>query len=124
MCTAPTSAARSSALPCACTAGLGPVFWKSIYEACLCLELDRAGIPHGRQIPLPVLYDDVQPNYGYRADIVVAGEVIVEVNSVERLAPLYQAQLLTYLRLSGCRIGLLINFNTVSLTDGLRRCVL
>jgi GxxExxY protein len=103
---------------------LGPVFWKSIYEACLCLELDRAGIPHGRQIPLPVLYDDVQPNYGYRADIVVAGEVIVEVNSVERLAPLYQAQLLTYLRLSGCRIGLLINFNTVSLTDGLRRCVL
>jgi GxxExxY protein len=103
---------------------LGPGLLESIYEACLCHELDRARIPHERQVPLPVLYDDARLDCGYRADIIVANEVIVEVKSVERMAPLHEAQLLTYLRLSTCRIGLLINFNTVSLTDGLRRCVL
>jgi GxxExxY protein len=102
---------------------LGPGLLESVYEKCLCHELTRAGIPFRRQVPLPVSYDDVTIDCGYVADIIVDNQVILELKSVERIQPLYQAQLLTYLRLSACRIGLLINFNTVSLTDGIRRCV-
>jgi GxxExxY protein len=75
-------------------------------------------------VPLRVRYDGVQLDCGYVADIVVRDEVLLELKSVERMLPLFQTQLLTYMRLAGCRIGLLINFNTVSLTDGLKRCVL
>ena len=71
-----------------------------------------------------MLYDDVLIDWGYTADIIVDGQVILELKAVERTLPLHEAQLLTYLRLSPCRIGLLINFNTVSLTDGIKRCVL
>ena len=97
---------------------------KSIYERCLSHELDRAEIPHTCQAPLSVNYDGVDLPCAYRADIIVHDQVVLEIKSVDRLGPLHEAQLLTYLRLSGCRIGLLLNFNTVSLTDGLRRCVL
>jgi GxxExxY protein len=75
-------------------------------------------------VPLPVSYDDVLLDCGYIADIVVDNLVILELKSVERILPLHEAQLLIYLRLSSCHIGLLINFNTVSLTDGIKRCVL
>jgi GxxExxY protein len=102
---------------------LGPGLLESVYEKCLCHEFTRAGTQFRRQVPLPILYDDVQIDCGYLADIIVDDEVILELKSVERMLPLYEAQLLTYLRLSGCPIGLLINFNTVSLTDGIRRCV-
>ena len=103
---------------------LGPGLLESDYEACLCHELCRADVPFRRQVPLRVHYDGVQLDCGYVADIIVRDEVLLELKSVERILPLFQAQLLTYMRLAGCRIGLLINFKTVSLTDGLKRCVL
>jgi GxxExxY protein len=103
---------------------LGPGLLESVYEACLCHELGRAEVPFRRQVPLVVRYDGVQLDCGYVADVIVRDAVLLELKSVERLLPLFEAQLLTYMRFAGCRIGLLINFNTVSLTDGLRRCVL
>lgn len=103
---------------------LGPGLLESVYHRCLCHELSEAGIPFGRQVALPIQYDGIELESGYLADIIVNGEIILELKSVERLSPLHEAQLLTYLRLSSCRIGLLINFNTVSLTDGIRRRVL
>lgn len=103
---------------------LGPGLLESIYEKCLCHELARAEIPFQRQASLPVTYDDVELDGAYLADVIVDKQVILELKSVEHILPLHEAQLLTYLRLSACRIGLLINFNTVSLTDGLKRCVL
>jgi len=84
----------------------------------------QAPLPFKRQVPLPVLYDDARLDCGYLADIIVDDQVILELKSVERLLPLHEAQLLTYLRLSHCRIGLLINFNTVCLTDVIKRTVL
>jgi GxxExxY protein len=103
---------------------LGPGLLESVYERCLCHELDRNGIAHACQVPLLVNYDGIELECGYRADIIVCGQVILEIRSVERLAPLHEARLITYPRVSRCRVGLLINFNTVSLTDGLRRRVL
>jgi GxxExxY protein len=102
---------------------LGPGLLESVYERCLCHELDQAGIEYQRQVPLPVVYDDLLLDCGYIADIIVDGQVILELKAVEHTQPLHEAQLLTCLRLSPCRIGLLINFNTVSLTDGIKRCV-
>ncbi len=93
-------------------------------QQCLCLELAQAGIPHQSQVNLPALYKNLRIDTGFRADILVAGEVILELKSVEHLAPIHEAQLLTYLRMSGYRIGLLMNFNTLRLKDGLRRCVM
>lgn len=90
----------------------------------MCHELRCAELPFRRQVPLRVRYDGVQLDCGYVADIIVRDEVLLELKSVERMLPLFQTQLLTYMRLAGCRIGLLINFNTVSLMDGLKRCVL
>ena len=103
---------------------LGPVLFESVYERCLCHELERTGIPFQRQVTLLVPYDEVSLDCGYVADVVVDGQVMVELKSVERALPLHKAQLLTYLRLSPGRVGLLINFNTVSLTNGITRCVL
>jgi GxxExxY protein len=103
---------------------LGPGLLESVYERCLCHELGKEGIEFQRQVPLPVPYDDILLDCGYIADIIVDGQIILELKAVERTQPLHEAQLLTYLRLSPCRVGLLINFNTVSLTDGIKRCVL
>jgi GxxExxY protein len=103
---------------------LGPGLLESVYERCLCHELGKEGIAFQRQVPLPVPYDDILLDCGYIADIIVDGQVILELKAVERTQPQHEAQLLTYLRLSPCRVGLLVNFNTVSLTDGIRRCVL
>jgi GxxExxY protein len=102
----------------------GPGLLESVYHQCLCYELSKAGLAFEQQVRLPIHYDDIEIESGYRADIVVGREVILELKSVEKLNPLHEAQLLTYLRLSSCRIGLLINFNTVSLADGIRRRVL
>ena len=102
---------------------LGPGLLKSIYETCLCHELEQAAIPFQRNVPLPVIYNDIRLDGGYIADIIVANQVILELKSVEHVLPVHEAQLLTYLRLTPCRIGLLINFNTVRLTDGLKRFV-
>jgi GxxExxY protein len=103
---------------------LGPGLLENAYELCLCHELERNHVAFRRQVALSIEYDDLSIDCGYRADIVVAGTVILEIKSVERLLPLHEAQLLTYLRISRCRVGLLMNFNTVSLKHGLRRCVL
>jgi GxxExxY protein len=102
---------------------VGPGLLESVYETCLCHELRHNSIAHECQGPIPVNYDGTELECGYRADIIVAGEVILEIKSIDHLGAPHEAQLLTYLRLSGCRIGLLIIFNTVSLTDGIRRCV-
>jgi GxxExxY protein len=103
---------------------LGPGLLESAYEECLCFELKQAGVAFVRQAPLPVVYKDVRLDCGYRLDIVAEREVIIEIKSVERLLPIHDAQILTYLRLSGCRVGLLLNFNVLLLKDGLRRFVL
>ncbi len=103
---------------------LGPGLLESAYEECLCSELRQAGIEHHRQVPLPIVYKDVRLNCGYRMDIVVRQKVIIEIKAIERILPLHEAQILTYLRLSGLRIALLMNFNSVVLKDGLRRLVL
>ena len=103
---------------------LGPGLLESVYERCLCHELDKANMPFRRQVSLPVLYDDVLLDCGYIADVIVDSQVLLELKAVERTQKLHEAQLLTYLRLCQCRVGLLINFNPVSLTDGIRRCVL
>lgn len=103
---------------------LGPGLLESVHERCLCHELTQAGIPFQRQVPLPVRYDDTLLDRGYIADIIVDDQAILEIKAAEQILPIHEAQLLTYLRLTECRIGLLINFNTVSLTDGIRRRVL
>jgi GxxExxY protein len=103
---------------------LGPGLLESAYDACLCHELTRDGLAFRRQARIPVRYDGVCLDAAYVADIIVDERVIVEIKSVDVLLPLHQAQLLTYLRLAACPIGLLINFNTISLTDGIRRCIL
>src|SRR5579885_3323507 len=103
---------------------LGPGLLESAYEECLCFELKQAGIPFGRQVPLPVLYKKVRIECGYRMDIVVDGHLVVEIKAADRIMPIHEAQMLTYLRLSGCKIGLLMNFNDVTLKAGLRRFVL
>ena len=102
---------------------LGPGLLESAYEACLAFELAERGLKIERQKPLPVVYRDVKLDCGYRLDLLVEGEIIVELKTVDHLAPLHEAQLLSYLKLSGCKVGLLINFNVLVLKKGLRRIV-
>ena len=104
--------------------GLGPGLLESAYEKCLCYELKTHDLPFRRQVPLPVVYKAVKLVCGYRMDIVVDENLVVELKTVERLLPLHEAQLLTYLKLSGIRTGLLLNFYTPVLKDGIRRLVL
>ena len=103
---------------------LGPGLLESAYEECLSCELRQAGVEHRRQVPLPVVYKDVRLDCGYRIDIVVRQQLIIEIKATERIVPIHEAQILTYLRLSGYKVGLLLNFNSVVLKDGLRRFVL
>ena len=103
---------------------LGPGLLESIYEACLCHELDLASLAYERQKSLQVIYDGACLEAAYRADIIVANDLLLEIKSVEHLLPLHEAQILTYLRISGCHVGLLLNFNSVTLKAGLRRFVL
>ena len=104
-------------------AELGPGLLESAYEACLEFELWRQGLHVERQKPLPIVYQDVELDAGYRVDLLVEGQVILEIKAVDRLAPIHEAQVLSYLRLSGCSIGLLVNFNVTRLKDGIRRLV-
>jgi GxxExxY protein len=102
---------------------LGPGLLESAYEECLCYELRSRKIPFERQSPLPVRYKGIILEIGYRLDLFVNNQVIVELKSVERLEPIHTAQVLTYLRLKGCRLGLLINFNVQLLKDGICRLI-
>ena len=103
---------------------LGPGLLESAYEECLCYELKNGGIDFARQVPLAVNYKDVRLDCGYRLDVVVSHKLLLEIKAVERLLPIHQAQILTYLRLSRIRVGLLMNFNVAVLKEGLRRIVL
>ncbi|MBI5489928.1 MAG: GxxExxY protein [Deltaproteobacteria bacterium] len=102
---------------------LGPGLLESSYEECLAAELGDRGVRLARQVPIPLLYKGRRLDCVYRADLLVDFRVVVEVKCVERLSPLHEAQLLTYLRLGGWRIGLLFNFNVLVLRDGIRRLV-
>jgi GxxExxY protein len=103
---------------------LGPGLLESAYEECLCFELKQAGIAFRRQVPLPVIYKPIQLDCGYRLDTVVESRLILELKTVERLLPIHEAQLLTYMKLSGIHTRLLLNFNTAVLKDGIRRLML
>lgn len=100
---------------------LGPGLLESAYEACLAYELTKRGYQVERQKPQPVLYDGLEIEVGYRLDILVNGEVILELKSVEQVLPIHHAQLMTYLKLSGKTLGLLINFNVPVIKQGIRR---
>jgi GxxExxY protein len=102
---------------------LGPGLLESAYEECLCHELSVAGIAFERQKPLPVHYKNVKLDCGYRLDLVIEQKVIVELKTVESLLPIHEAQLLTYLKLSGLSLGLLVNFNVPVLKSGIKRIV-
>ena len=103
---------------------LGPGLLESAYQECLCQELGLRKIPFEREVPLPLDYKGIRCECGYRLDVLVAGAVVVEVKAIEAIAPIHEAQLLTYLRLGGWKVGLLMNFNVVVLKDGIRRKVL
>jgi len=102
---------------------LGPGLLESAYEACLCHELRKSGLSVQSQVDLPVEYDGVVLEVGYRLDILIEGKVIVEVKAVKEIAPIHQAQLMSYLKLSGMKLGLLMNFHETRLKDGIRRLV-
>jgi GxxExxY protein len=102
---------------------LGPGLLESVYEACLCHEFKLRSIPFERQLEIPLEYKGINIDCGYRIDLLVDNLVVVELKAVSELLPVHEAQLLTYLRLSGNWLGLLINFNVPRLKDGIRRLV-
>jgi GxxExxY protein len=102
---------------------LGPGLLESAYVACLAYELNKRGLSTEEQKPVPLVYEQVKLECGYRMDLLVEQSVVVEVKSVEALAPIHEAQVMSYLRLSGCKLALLINFNVTVLKDGIRRFI-
>ena len=102
---------------------LGPGLLESVYETTLAYDLKEIGLSIQTQVPMPLIYKEVKQDVGYRLDIVVENKVVVEIKSVENLAPVHFAQTLTYLKLSGLKLGLLINFNTKTLKEGIHRIV-
>jgi GxxExxY protein len=103
---------------------LGPGLLESTYRQCLACELSHAGIAFQMEVPLPVRYKDLLLDCGYRIDLLVRRDLIVEIKSVETLLPIHQAQILTYMRLANVSLGLLINFNVTKLQNGIKRFVL
>lgn len=103
---------------------LGPGLLESAYEACMAHELSLRNLDFRTQVVLPVVYEGVKLDAGFRLDMLVEERVIVEMKAVEKIIPLHEAQLLTYLRLSGLRLGLLINFNVLLIKDGIKRMVI
>lgn len=102
---------------------LGPGLLESAYEECLFFELAKTGLQVEKQKPLPLVYEDVKLDVGYRVDLLINKKVIIEIKSVDAINDIHVAQLLTYLKLSGCKVGLLINFNVSLLKEGIRRVV-
>jgi len=103
---------------------LGAGLLESAYQECLCHELTLRNIKFRRQVPLPVIYKGMKLECGYRLDIVAEEKVVIEIKTVEKLLPVHEAQLLTYLKLSGYKVGLLVNFNCEVIRNGLKRMVL
>jgi GxxExxY protein len=116
----------SSILNCAYKvhSALGPGLLESAYEECLHYELAKAGLVVIKQKPMPLIYEEKKLDLGYRIDLFVEGKVIIEIKSVDALNPVHFAQLMTYLKLSKCRVGFLINFNVQSLKDGIKRVIM
>src|SRR5699024_10181698 len=102
---------------------LGPGLLESAYEAALAFDLKELGLNIKRQVPMPMVYKEVKQDIGYRLDLLVENKVIIEIKSLEKLAPVHYAQTLTYLKLSEKKLALLINFNTKILKDGIHRIV-
>ena len=102
---------------------LGPGLFESVYETVMAHELTRRGLQVTRQQAIPVVWEDVHMEVGFRADLIVEGKVIVEIKSIEAIASVHRKQLLTYLRLTGKKLGLLINFDTELIKDGISRVV-
>ena len=102
---------------------LGPGLLESVYEELLAYELSKSNIKYARQIGVPVVYDDIKMELGFRADLIVGDKVILELKSVESILPVHKKQLLTYLKLSNLKLGLLINFNVTLIKDGITRIV-
>jgi GxxExxY protein len=102
---------------------LGPGLLESAYLECLFYELQKSDLRVEKQKPLPLVYKDVKLDAGYRLDLLVEGKVIIELKSVESLNPVHVAQVLTYMKLSGCKLGLLMNFNVLRVVDGVKRLV-
>ena len=103
---------------------LGPGLLESVYEACLAHELSKRGLKIDRQVILPVVYDSIRLEAGLRLDMLVENQVVVELKAIEVLLPVHEAQMLTYLKLTGHRLGFLMNFNVPLMKDGIRRMVL
>ncbi|NLH42083.1 MAG: GxxExxY protein [Planctomycetes bacterium] len=102
---------------------LGPGLLENAYETCLKHELEKRGLQAEQQVGLPIIYDGIKMDVGYRLDLLVEGCVIVELKAVDRLTPVHEAQLLSYLKFSGKKVGLLINFNVAQLKNGIKRMV-
>jgi GxxExxY protein len=102
---------------------LGPGLLESVYEACLCYELSKRGIPFRRQVNMPIRYEEVLVETGFRVDVLVDECVIAELKSAEAIIPIHEAQLLTHLKLAGIRLGLLLNFNVPLMKQGIKRMV-
>lgn len=102
---------------------LGPGLLESAYQECLFYELRKAGLQVEKQKTLPLVYEDVKLECGYRVDLLIEGKLIIEIKAVEGITDIHLAQVLTYLKLSGCKLGLLINFNVVQLKQGIKRVV-
>ena len=103
---------------------LGPGLLESAYEKCVVHELSKRGLAVATQVAVPLVYDGITIDAGYRLDLLVSGCVIVELKTIEAVQLIHKAQLLSYLRLTGCRVGLIINFNVVRLVDGITRMIL
>lgn len=102
---------------------LGPGLLESAYETCLAHEFDKSGLSYRRQVVLPVMYDGIRIDPGYRIDLLVANAVVIEVKAAERIIDVHQAQLLSYLRLGGYKLGYILNFNVTKMRDGIIRLV-
>ncbi|NOQ25009.1 MAG: GxxExxY protein [Bacteroidales bacterium] len=102
---------------------LGPGLLESAYEECLYYEIKKSGLKVEKQKSLPLVYEEIKLDAGYRVDLLVENKVVIELKSVEALADIHLAQILTYLKLSGCKLGLLVNFNVKHLKDGIKRVI-
>jgi GxxExxY protein len=102
---------------------MGPGLLEQVHQDCLCHEMTLAGLSFRRQVELSLVYDGVRLPRAYRADIIVEESIILEIKAIEQILPVHEAQLLTYLHMSSCSVGLLLNFNAALLKDGLRRFV-
>jgi len=102
---------------------LGPGLLESVYEECLCYELEQIGLRFQRQLSIPVKYKEIQLDIGYRLEIIIEDEVIIELKTVEKITPLHEAQLLTYLKITDKEVGLIMNFNSALLKNGIKRMI-